>query len=431
MTSSPDVAANVTEWHRQARAALQAQRNIDAVALWRRIVGVAPDDLAANAGLGRWALHQGDLDGAQAHLARVARADSSNPRHWIDLALVCQKRRDDPGEEDALFQALKAAPQDLLALLMRGALLERTGRAAAAVDAYIAATLVAPPLDRVSPDLRAPLAHAQACRQAHERRLAEHMDTALVDAYAKHAGEDLRRFRLSMDILLGRKRRFDAQPMRYFVPQLAPVEFFDRSLFPWLDAIEAGTAAIRDEFLAVLRDDAGFTPYIEYGPDEPVEQWAELNHSPRWSCYHLWKGGVAVPEHVARCPQTMRLLAGSPRPDQPGRTPVALFSLLKPQTAIPPHVGASNARLLCHLPLIIPPHCSFRVGNTVREWEPGRAWVFDDTIEHEARNDSDELRVILIWDIWHPGLSDAERGMITAMNGALNAFAGADHSFGA
>jgi aspartate beta-hydroxylase len=114
----------------------------------------------------------------------------------------------------------------------------------------------------------------------------------------------------------------------------------------------------------------------------------------------------------------------TPWPDQPGRTPVAMFSLLKPRTRIPPHVGVSNARLVTHLPLIIPPGCGFRVGNQSRQWVPGQAWVFDDTIEHEAWNDSEQLRVVLIFDIWHPELSAVERRMITAMTEAQNLFQG-------
>jgi aspartyl/asparaginyl beta-hydroxylase (cupin superfamily) len=79
-----------------------------------------------------------------------------------------------------------------------------------------------------------------------------------------------------------------------------------------------------------------------------------------------------------------------------------------------------------HLPLIVPPGCRFRVGNQTREWVPGKAWVFDDTIEHEAINDSDQLRVVLIFDTWHPLLSPEERRMITAMNVALNEFSSSD-----
>ncbi len=84
----------------------------------------------------------------------------------------------------------------------------------------------------------------------------------------------------------------------------------------------------------------------------------------------------------------------------------------------------SNARLVTHLPLIIPPGCGFRVGNQSRQWVPGQAWVFDDTIEHEAWNDSEQLRVVLIFDIWHPELTAVERRMITAMTEAQNLFQG-------
>jgi aspartyl/asparaginyl beta-hydroxylase (cupin superfamily) len=92
-----------------------------------------------------------------------------------------------------------------------------------------------------------------------------------------------------------------------------------------------------------------------------------------------------------------------------------MFSLLAPKTRIPPHHGVANTRLVCHLPLIVPDHCWFRVGAETRPWEPGRAWIFDDTIEHEAANDSDQLRVVLIFDIWHPGLSQPEREAIAAL----------------
>jgi aspartyl/asparaginyl beta-hydroxylase (cupin superfamily) len=59
------------------------------------------------------------------------------------------------------------------------------------------------------------------------------------------------------------------------------------------------------------------------------------------------------------------------------------------------------------------------VGNSVREWHPGQAFVFDDTIEHEAWNDSDQLRVVLIVDLWPPGLSEGTRRTIAALVGAL------------
>lgn len=429
MSAPNSHAEQAAHWHRQAMQALQQQRGEEAVACWQRIVQLLPGDARAHAGLGRWAQGRGDLQAAAHHLTLAAAGTRGQSRPWIDLALVHEQRRDDVAQEEALYRALKEDPLDLLALLLRAALFERTGRMVQATDVYIAATQVAPPMERLSPELHSQVHHAWGVRRAHEGRLAAFVDEAMAPTLAALAGEDLSRFQLSVDLLLGRKKRFDSQPMRYFVPHLDPVEFFDRSLFPWMSVMEEGTDAIRAELLAVLREDQGLTPYLQYHDDQPLEQWAELNRNTRWSAYHLWKDGQPVPEHVARCPETARLLELTPRPHQAGRTPVAMFSLLKPRTTIPPHVGASNARLICHLPLVVPPGCRFRVGNSVREWEVGKGWVFDDTIEHAAHNDSDQLRAILIWDTWHPDLKPHERQLVSALNQALFAFGGADAGF--
>ena len=88
---------------------------------------------------------------------------------------------------------------------------------------------------------------------------------------------------------------------------------------------------------------------------------------------------------------------------------------LAPHSHIPAHTGVTNTRLIVHLGLIVPPSCRFRVGNETREWREGEAFVFDDSIEHEAWNDGDDLRVVLIFDIWNPNLSAAEREMVSAM----------------
>ena len=117
-------------------------------------------------------------------------------------------------------------------------------------------------------------------------------------------------------------------------------------------------------------------------------------------------------------PPNHAVLAELGQPVIAGASPTAMFSLLAPHTSIPPHNGVNNTRLLCHLPLIVPEGCWFRVGADTRPWREGEAIVFDDTIEHEASNPSDLLRVVLIFDLWHPDLSDVERRAIAAMVGA-------------
>jgi len=54
-------------------------------------------------------------------------------------------------------------------------------------------------------------------------------------------------------------------------------------------------------------------------------------------------------------------------------------------------------------------------GNETRAWRSNEAWVFDDTIEHEAWNDSDDLRVVLIFDLWAPALDLAERDAVAKL----------------
>ena len=92
----------------------------------------------------------------------------------------------------------------------------------------------------------------------------------------------------------------------FHYPGLAPIEFFDRARFPWLDRFEAATDDIRKEFLNVLETEDGFVAYISYPDDVPQHQFAELNNSPRWSAFHLYKMGERVAANAAKCPRTMR-----------------------------------------------------------------------------------------------------------------------------
>ncbi|GAB3447096.1 aspartyl/asparaginyl beta-hydroxylase domain-containing protein [Massilia solisilvae] len=398
--------------------------------LWERLLEVAPDHPRALLALGQRAFRAGDLGRARQLLAHLVKVDGRDKQQWINLAVVCLAQQDEAGEEEAIRGALTVDPADLVGLILRANLYQRQGRRHEAAAAYGAVATVAPPLEHLTPELRPAVQDAMAYQEQYQRDYAAFLDDYLAPAQSELQGENLSRFRESLDIMTGRKRRFDSQSALFHFHGLAPITFFDRAAFPWLDAIEAQTDAIREEFLAVLAEDNGFAPYLNYNEDQPLNQWVELNKSLRWSAFHLIEAGRPNEANAARCPVTMAALAGAPQPDQPGRTPVAMFSALKPRTRIPPHCGVSNVRLVTHLPLIIPPGCGFRVGNDVREWVPGKAWVFDDTIDHEAWNDSDQLRVILMFDIWHPHLTEAERRMVSAMSRGIQAFTQTTGGFG-
>ncbi len=407
------------------REALQAGARGDAQRanrLWQSILAQAPDHPRALRSLSHAAFQAGDRPQARALLERLVAVDGRDVQQWLNLAVVCLAMGDDGGEEAAIRGALTLDAYDLVALLMRSRLYIRQGKRQAAAAACAAVAAVAPPLQTLAPDLQPAVREALAWHDAYSREFGSYLDDFLAPQLKALEGEDLRRFRDSLDVMVGRKRRYDSQPAMFHYQGLAPVSFFERSDFPWLDAFEAATGEIRGEFLAVMGSAEGFSPYINYSDDQPLAQWAELNRSTSWNAFRLIDNGEPVPGNAARCPRTMALLGGAPQPDQPGRTPSAMFSVLKPRTRIPPHTGVSNVRLVTHVPLIVPAGCGFRVGNDTRLWDEGKAWVFDDTIEHEAWNDSDQMRVVLIFDIWHPGLSQAERAMITAMSAGINAF---------
>jgi aspartate beta-hydroxylase len=430
MTTTPDSRlAAIAQLEGQALQAARLGHEPEMVQNWKRILDLDPNHVRTLTAMGQRAFRMGDHASALAAFKRICDTSGTDPQDWVNLALAYQQLRDEANEATAIQRALKIAPSYLLALLLKGGLHERQGKRHEAARAFGAAATLAPPLEQLSPELRPSVLHARKFKEDYDRQCAEFLDRQLESAYRDCAGEKLKRFRDSVDMMVGRKRRYESASHVHHYPGLPAIEFFEREDFPWLDAFEEATDTIRDEFLEVLKSEDGFTPYISYPEGLPLNQWAELNNSPRWSAFHLFKNGERIEANAARCPGTMALLAGAPQPVQLGRTPAAMFSLLKPKTRIPPHTGVSNVRLVTHVPLIVPEGCGFRVGNETRGWTPGQAFVFDDTIEHEAWNDSDKLRVVMIFDIWHPMLSEAERAMITALSEALNQFTGEQGGF--
>lgn len=382
-----------------------------------------PDDATALQIAAQLAMRCREYSQARAHFIKLATL-RPDPMQWVNVAQASMLLEDEQGEADAIQQALILEPTHLIALVFKARMLERRGERHKAAAVYGAVAAVAPPLDQLSADLRGAVIHGNQFCSAYNNEFGSFLEQNLSADIAQLPNRARERFRLAMDIMSGRKRRFDSQSMVFHYPGLVPIEFFERSRFEWLDEFEARTDEIREEFMQVLRAEDDFVPYLTYPPGSPVNQFAELNNSPNWSAYHLKQAGKVVDAHAAACPITIDVLSRAPQPDQPGRTPAAMFSILKPRTRIPAHVGVSNTRLITHVPLIIPERCGFRVGNTTREWQPGHAWVFDDTIEHEAWNMSDKMRVILMFDIWHPDLDERERELITALMASVNRFTG-------
>ncbi len=332
-------------------------------------------------------------------------------------------RGDLDGALGSLDSVLTIDPYYFVALLSKGSLLERLAGTRIAARFYRDILEAAPPEDQTPPALAAPIAHARRMVAENNDALADFLRDQVASVKARHGGQSISRFEEALDIYAGRRKPFVQEPLLLHYPQLPAIPFYDRDLFPWLPELEAATDMIRAELeVALEKAKHEFAPYVAYPPGSPVGQWGELNNSMNWRSLWLWKDGKRQDDACAVCPGTAALLERLPMADQPGFAPTALFSALEGNTHIPPHTGSTNTRLLVHLPLILPGPARFRVGNETRDWKMGQAWVFDDSINHEAWNDADQLRVILIFDIWNPLLSEAERDLTAALMNARNRY---------
>jgi hypothetical protein len=371
------------------------------------------------------AMASGDFATAQGLLERVVLAEPNRLPAWLALAAARRQRERFEEAFDALRGALRVDPRNFPALLMHASLLERIGRNLEAAEAFGIALVQSPAEEHLDAATLRAVQHAQDVYKCHQRQIQEYVRDKSAAARRRCGSAGQHRLEAFIDSTLRLQKRFRQEPSDYFYPGLPAIEFYGRDEFPWLPALERATADVLLDLREVLRSDLpGFQPYVQYPDHAPLEQWRELNRSPMWTSYNLYESGIQVAERCAHAPNTIEALKLVGQPEVFRRSPCAMFSRLRPHTRIPPHTGVANFRLVVHLPLILPGQCRFRVGSQVRQWQMGEAWVFDDTLEHEAWNDSDEDRIILIFDIWNPRIPEDERTGIAQIIAATDAYRG-------
>ena len=358
------------------------------------------------------ALQRGQPAIARARFESIAQSGRANGQIWLLLAVACRSDNDSGAEEAALDQLLTLEPQAVRGHIMKADCRANAGDERSALRGYEIALLIAANQE-LPADLRAELQRAEAWVAQFKARVVEQREAKLL-ARGLPPEKRSRRFQHSLDILAGRRQIFVQEPTGYYVPELPQVQFFDPADFDWVPTLEAAAAAIKQEITALLAAGTdGFRPYMQTHTDQPRADVNRLLDNIDWSALFLCENGTISDDIVARCPRTWTAVQAAPLPHIVN-SPTVMFSLLRAGARIAPHTGTHNARLICHLPLIVPPNCGFRVGNDVRPWEEGKLLIFDDTIEHEAWNDSSEDRVVLIFDIWRPELSAREREEIAA-----------------
>jgi aspartate beta-hydroxylase len=383
--------ANAVE---RARQLLRQGHIAEAERLYAVVLGTAPDNVEALSAVGIAALRSGD--------------------HGRALTL--------------LGNAVRIAPEQAATRLHLAAALERAGDTHQATLQYARALQQAQAhgrwlnADTTPPALRPLVEHAVRVVRAGRR---EALACAL-EPLAKRFGitalsrveQCLRIYLREIDLPRPDPRQ---QPTFLYFPGLGATPFLDRSQFDWIESLEAATDAILAELMSLLPRSTG---------RERVFESEELEHrhlrgaacDPSWTGYYFYRHGERREDNCAACPATTAALSRLPLTHVREHGPEVLFSVFTAGTHLLPHRGVTNTRLVGHLPLIVPRDCALRVGDELHEWRVGRVVVFDDTYQHEAWNRSDEIRVVLIFDVWHPALTEVERLAVAELVGAIGDF---------
>jgi aspartyl/asparaginyl beta-hydroxylase (cupin superfamily) len=364
------------------------------------------------------ALQRGDFAAARDAFSVVTASGTASPQAWLFYAQACEGIHDQQNLAVALDKVLETDGGNPFALLMKGDLFAGSGEDRASVSFYRMGLRRAADLEQLPGDLpervhRAELAVA-AAEQRFERQLHGVLKSRGINKMPLRVAE-------ALDIASGKQPVYLQEPTNFYFPGLPQRPWYAVEMFPWAAEFEAAVPAIRTEIEQVLANEQGMEPYVQ-DESERASRGHSLLNDARWSAFHLFKGGERVDENAARCPLIMRLLQLPPIPLIKRRSPMALISILKPGTHIPPHHGMLNTRLICHIPLVVPTGCRLRVGGETRDVVEGKAMIFDDSFEHEAWNDGDAVRAVLLFEIWRPEISEEEKVALTAVFEAVTGY---------
>ncbi|MEM9533343.1 MAG: aspartyl/asparaginyl beta-hydroxylase domain-containing protein [Pseudomonadota bacterium] len=394
---------------------------------WRQVAQEAaalleqdPDSAAALSHACQAALALGRSDEARGYAGQIAAKWPDNASAWVNLARVEMARQDYASAAGAYRRALQAGPPTPMLLVQASEALLAVGAAQAAEHAAAAAMELAPDLREAYQDPTQP-AHIRAASKAANAILRDQLAISLrgtLETLEDRCGRSLLRMRRFLDVFLGFSPLKTGHPLqkpsRLYVPDLRAKPWWEPSEIPAVKLVEDAFPAIYDEWQAVSESSDDFLPYIEARSDVP-EVLKPIAGKQDWSAFHFYRNGQPVPEHIERCPKTMAVIHQLPLMIRQVHAAECFFSVLRPHCVIPAHVGHTNIKFGVHLGLSIPEDCAFRVGGEQRIWEPGKCLIFDDGFVHEVWNHSEQPRVVLIFDLWHPDLELEERSALDTL----------------
>lgn len=343
---------------------------------------------------------------------------------WLGLALARQAQADPKKMIEALDKVLLEDPTNLRALLMKGDAIWDDGRHAEAATVYNYIQKLVPDARALDGAARQMVERVGSRLASHNVDIRSHLERYFGSGkWADSTTYEQARFERAKAMLFGERQRYMQEPRSFFYPELPDREFYEPEDYDWTGALIDAETQICKEFEALRDQPSAFTPYVHASGNVPVDRNNSLLNNADWSAVHIQKNGVVEEDVAALMPTVLKVLEQAPLEKIDGRGPTALISRLAPGAKIPPHTGYLNTRLTCHLPIIIPDGCGIRVGNETRHWRSGEMLMFNDSIDHEAWNNSNQDRFVLIFFVWRPELSIADQALIKSLLEGIDSYA--------
>ncbi|HSS63943.1 MAG TPA: aspartyl/asparaginyl beta-hydroxylase domain-containing protein [Gammaproteobacteria bacterium] len=417
MTGDAARKERLAELNARAREVNQRGRREDVVPICKEILELNPNAPDALHFLGMWQLERKAYTEAADCLGRLAALLPDAGEVRVPLALALEES----GQPEAALEharvALRANPENYIPYLFLGSIFEGLGDIERASIAYSTAARLNPDGESLSDEPTHPAPTRERARRGNaliDRYLRELHAKAVERTRKTHPDADLTR------VSAARWRRFHTVPVEltnpeqnpqwFYVPGLNRTGWFEREEFPWVEALEARAEEILAEVGERYRLDEDTVPYLTRGVYG--KEYEGIVGTTNWGACRFYNGFKRNDEVCRRFPVTASVLDSLPLFRMEGNAMEALYSVLKAGKTIPVHQSVSNAKLTVHLPLVVPDKCYLDVQGEARQVEFGRCLIFDDTALHGARNESEEVRINLLFQVWHPDLSEVEREVI-------------------
>ena len=418
---------------RLAKAHGHARRGevLQAELLYQGILADDPGCADAARAVASLAAQREDWARARSHYQLALRSEPNDTETQLELAQVLC-RLDQPDAAAALLrQAVLLRPDQPLAWLLLGDVLDLMGHSLAATKAHYQAITRAHKLGQwldfstVHPTLvehvTRIMASVTAGRRAHLLQSFEATRTEFGARSVDRVERALWGYLGEIDATPPDPRQ---RPKFLYVPGLPDQPYHDPMLQPWASALAAHWEDLRTEALDLLGEHANFESFLGLKAGEANADYvAGSGPNPAWDAFFFYRHGKRFDANHARCPNTSALLESITLCRVKNQAPEVCFSVIRPGSRIMPHYGVTNSRLVMHLPLVVPADCALNIiDGGEHRWREGELMMFDDTFRHEAWNHSGQSRVILLMDCWNPHLSAAEQQAIRQLVEAIDEF---------